>query len=377
MSEREQFSEADKALLFDNTRDNVTRAAQVGKVGGKDLLENADTQMHAKISTTPDYSKKPKSAFGVLQIPEIDNLSLETRYVMFKDTADPGAILNQCLSFVSQHSPNCTQVQHEMKILGYVFEEVRFGLYALQLFKHSENLGLTCSLLDGFAPAIQKFWTDLKNSLTDAGFLEAEPESDFEDDFDDFYDSDSTFDLGVELDLSIPGNKYVNCSSDPTLVVEWAEDIKDPNYSTDTLLILAYNCEKAENLAYLMQTFAQQLFDAVIIGMTEAMEFSLPAIRCASVFLDHVAKNAKVSVKNEQLAVMIKQLANWTLTAKSDDAVTRSLEIATLLSQNLQTFSNLVDGPLNVEKELLEAVGQDCGYGTVKKRVNEFLSTIS
>lgn len=317
-------------------------------------------------------------------IPFIDDLSMETRYIVFPaEMLDSQVIFDHVANIAREIAPNHETFPHEKKVLGYVFHEVRFGFFCLQVFKHADGLGLSCELHDGFAPALTPFWNAVKDELAKCGLGPAnmEGEEDSDEDFDDaFFDSDTeiTDDGGLFLlDLSIPENKFLDLQSDPTLVEEWIEDIKDPNFSQDTLLVLAYNCQASNNLMFLMEKFVQSLFEAVVASLSLGMDLDLPGIRSACMFLDLVAQNAEVKVTEVQLRSMVNQLARWTISRREDsNRVNTSSEIANLLSQNLLKFYNMGAGSVGVPRKLLKTIRQESKSGTVKQNLDNFLTRI-
>lgn len=373
-----QIQDDVRSLLFGPPEDDgATRAVGIAReipFGKVDL----QGPRHNKVP-----SSSTKKSNDLINIPFIDDLSMETRYIVFPSgKLDSQEIFDHVVNFAREKAPNHEVFPHESKVLGYVFHEVRFGFFCLQVFKHAEGLGLSCQLHDGFAPALTPFWNAVKDEFTKCGLLPADVgEEDSDEDFDDaFFDSDTdlTDDGGLFLlDLSIPENKFLDLQSDPTLVEEWIEDIKDPNFSQDTLLVLAYNCQASNNLTFLMEKYVQQLFEAVMASMSYAMDLDLPGIRSACTFLDLVAKHAaEVKVTDVQIQDMINQIARWTIAERENNRVTRSSEIASLLSQNLLKFHNLGRASPGVPKKLIQTIRQKSEFETVKQNLEKFLSTI-
>lgn len=379
-----QIHEDNRALIFGPPKDTgVTRAVGVSQdipLGGKVGIHGPPRTKSPASSS--EKSKLHQPDFDLNQIPFVDDLSMEPRYIVFpKDLGDTQTIFDHIVHISSNLTPNNEVFPHTKKVLGYVFHEVRFGFYCLQMFKHADGLGLSCQLHEGFAPALTPFWDAVKDELTSVGLIKIDPGcEDIDEDFDDFFfDSDTETTEGdglFLLDLTIPENKFLNLESDPSLVTEWIEDIQDPNFSQDTLLVLAYNCQLGENLKFLMGTYVQQLFEAVTTSMSKAMDLDLPGIRSACKFLDLVAQNAEVKVTEEHIQNMVAQLARWTMSQGNINAVTRSSEISTLLSQNLLKFYKCGGGSMSVQRDLIETIRQESNYGTVKQNLETFLSVI-
>lgn len=378
MERKEQLSHEDRVLLFGRAKvDSADRA-----VATQQQLRDSSFAAHASVGKSPTFSSEkanivnPFSASA--QIPYVDDLSMEARYIVFpKLMGDSNLIYDHVVNFTRNTTPNCEAFPFQNKVLGYVFHEVRFGFYCLQMFKHADGLGLSCQLQDGFAPALTPFWNAVKESLAKSGLIEHETEGEvIEEEFDDFFCSDTEDGESFSLDLSILENKFLDLRSDPSLVEEWIEDIQDPNFSQDTLLVLAYNLQDRENLEYVMEQFPQQLFEAVITSMSDAIDLALPGIRSACMFLDAVAQHTAVKVSEENLQQMICQIARWSLPRSNTCAVTHSKEIADTLSRNLLKFYEYGTESLSVQKDLVDTIRQGSVFGTVKQNLTKFQSAI-
>jgi len=313
-------------------------------------------------------------------VPQLDDLAYAVRYVLFDKSMQQG-VFDHIVDFVQNYQaeqPNYSILPEESKILGYLFEECQFACYSLQMFRHADTIGLSCDLMDGFAPTLNPFWNALRSALIDAQFVSQEDET-FEDEDDDdldFLDSDSEDGglPGFTLDLSGPSMKFLNLQDDQTVIENWVQDIQDPNFSQETLLSLSYNCQSETNLQILVNNYAQDLFDSVLASMSSMTAETLPSVRSACVFLAELAKFSNVNVTEGHIKVLIDQLAKWTLSQKKNSEVMRSQEVATLLSKCiLPKFSELAKGVLaNLQTDVLETIQKETDFDEVKQYVGQY-----
>lgn len=309
-------------------------------------------------------------------LPQLD-LAHAVLFVLFDRPCEQ--IFDHIVDFVKNYqadAPNFEIYPDAKKVLGYVFEESRFACYSLQLFRQADTIGLSCDLQDGYAPILTPFWNALQQVLIEAQLVSQDDDDEtFEEDDDDlnFLDSD-TEDGGFVLDLSAPSMKYLNLEEDQTVIENWVEDIKDPNFSQETLLSLSHNCQSESNLQILVENYAQELFDAVMTSMSSMTAETLPSVRSACVFLAELARFGNVNVTEGNIKVLIDQLAKWTLSQKNTTDVVRSQEVATLLaSRILPRFSELVSGVLNnIPTDVLEAVQKQTEFDEVKYHVDQY-----
>lgn len=341
---------------------------------------NSFTQTAAMIGKNREVVEtKLQRDFEFSPVPQLDDLAFAVRYVLF-DQSLQTEVFDHLVNFVhnyQEEAPNFEVLADEQKVLGYLFEENRFACYCLQLFRHADTLGLSCDLLDGFAPALNPFWKALQQTLIEAQFVSPDEDEAFEEEEDDdldFLDSD-TEDGGFVLDLSAPSMKYLNLEDDQTVIEDWVQDIQDPNFSQETLLSLSYNCQSETNLQILADNYAQDLFDSIITSMSSMTTETLPGVRSACVFLAELSKFSNVNVTEGNIKVLIDQLAKWTLSQKKTTEVMRSKEVATLLSKCiLPKFSELVSGVLkNIQTDVLETIQNETNFDEVKVYVDQYI----
>jgi hypothetical protein len=372
---------SDMELLFGPVASsNVDRGAQVRSSAdlyqiqsNKDLKQDAGFEKQIEVN-----QPKLENALDFSPVSQLDDLNFAIRYVLF-DKALQQDVFDHTVDFVQQFqadAPNYTVRHEDQKVFGYLFEDSKFAGYCLQLFRHADTYGLSCDLHDGFAPVLNPFWKELRAYLMDAQLIspdDDEMEEDEDDDLD-FLDSDSEDVDGFILDLSVPSAKYLNLEDDTTVIDNWVEDIKDPNFSQETLLSLSYNCKSENNLQILADNYAQDLFDAVIASMSSMSGEALPSVRSACVFLAELGKFSNVNVTEENIKVLINQLAKWTLAQNVSAEAMRSKEVATLLSKCiLPKFSELVSGVLkNIQTDVLETIRNETDFDEVKYYVDQY-----
>lgn len=377
MERKEQLSHEDRVLLFGPSEGNsADRAA--GRAVAQQVQDLSALGADASVGKNPTGSDKFNSrVVAPTQLPFVEDLSMEARYILFPPNfGDASLIYDNVVKFTRNTTPNSTAFPVESKVLGYVFHEVRYAFYCLQILQHADGLVLSCQLQSGFAPVLTPFWNAVKDSLAASGLIESEVEEEIDMDFDNFFADSDDDGESFSLDLSIPENKFLELRSDPTLVEEWIQDIQDPNFSQDTLLQLAYNLENVANLEFLMLKFHQQLFEAVVYSLTDAIDLALPGIRCACLFLDAVAQHTTVKVSEENINLMICQLARWTVAQTNTTTITHSKEIADSLSKNLLKFYEDGTQSLTVREDLLKTIHRESPYPSVKQNLNRFLSAI-
>jgi len=373
---------SDMELLFGPVASsNVNRGAQVRSSADlyqiqsdKDLNQDAGFEKQIEVN-----QPKLENALDFSPVSQLDDLNFAIRYVLF-DKALQQDVFDHTVDFVQQFqadAPNYAVRQEDQKVFGYLFEDSKFAGYCLQLFRHADTYGLSCDLHDGFAPVLNPFWKELRAYLVDAQLISQDDDDEMEEDEDededlDLLDTDSEDDGGFILDLSVPSAKYLNLEDDTTVIDNWVEDIKDPNFSQETLLSLSYNCKSENNLQILADNYAQDLFDSVIASLSSMSGDALPSVRSACVFLAELGKFSNVNVTEENIKVLIDQLAKWTL-AQNVSAMC-SKEVATLLSKCiLPKFSELVSGVLkNIQIDVLEKIRNETDFDEVKYYVDQY-----
>merc|ERR1719411_1338949 len=98
-------------------------------------------------------------------------------------------------------------------IRGGLFDETRFVEYQFKMFTHEGRLGLSLDILDGYAPAVQGFWSELQRALKEDQLLDnQDDDSDFEDS--DFLETDDEEEFQLDLEQS----KFLKLEESPELV---------------------------------------------------------------------------------------------------------------------------------------------------------------
>lgn len=379
---------SDMDLLFGPPTANTTERGASAEVFAEnyDLLGAKPASMFQAKKAQRDVmhveSKLPQGDFDFSPCPQLD-LTLAVRYVELNQNSEQ--VFDHIVDFVKNYQadqPNYEIYPEAKKVLGYIFEDSRFASYSLQLFRNADTMGLSCDKIDGFAPILNPFWSELQQVLTEAQFVSHDDDETFEEDDDEdidlnFLDSD-TEDGGFVFDLSAPSMKYLNLTENHGLIENWVEDIKDPNFSQETLLSLSHNCQDETNVRFLANNYAQSLFDSVIASMssmtTETDRDTLPSVRSACVFLSELAEFKNVNVAEGDIKVLIDQLAKWASSQKKTTEVVRSEEIASLLATSiLPKFSELVSGVLkNIQTDVLEAIQKKTDFDAVRKSVDDY-----
>lgn len=318
----------------------------------------------------PSYTKKNQkiqkpSAFGLPQI-QSDLL----RHIMLT-TVDTDAVFSFLINFVraSQGFANDTVDDVSKSIIGYVFDQTRFGEYKLQLFERKGEVGVSCQLIDGFAPTLQSFWDDLKSALERENFVspsEEMMETSEDDDF--FADSDEEFE-GLDLEKA----SYLSLDQNPEVIGSYVEDLKDPNFMLHTLTLLAWNLQNQQNFETARKVCAQELFSSVVACLVStATELTLPLVRAASILAAKLISEANVKVTREQETALVQTIFAWTLNNASTNSVTRSEEIATVLSEQLANLANISPN----SRSVLETIQKETEFEQVRYNIGNVLHSI-
>merc|ERR1719433_1810821 len=161
-----------------------------------------------------------------------------TRCVTFATQIAFPVVFQFVLDFVQENE------QANAVIRGGLFDETRFVEYQIKFFTFGGRLGLSLDILDGYAPAVQDFWKELLRALQQNDFTEAPIESDVESDSDyDFLESDGEVDSPFDLEQT----KFLNLGESPELVDQMFQDLSNPNFMQQTLLLLAWNLQDLSN----------------------------------------------------------------------------------------------------------------------------------
>lgn len=302
------------------------------------------------------------NAFGLPQAQSLDTL----RHVMLL-AVDADAVFSFLVQFVraSQGYANDTVHDASKSIIGYVFDQTRFGEYKLQLFQHKGTLGVSCRLIDGFAPTVQSFWQELTQALEEEGYITPEPMDTSEDE--EFFFSDEEEEETKGLDLQ--NMSFLALDQNPEVIGSYVEDLKDPNFMLHTLMLLAWNFQNQDNFAA-GKAHAQELFTNVMACLVSATELTLPLVRSASILAAKLISEANVQVTKEQEAALVQTIFSWTLKKASSNSVTRSEEIATILSEQLGNFVS------ERSRDILETIQKETDFEQVRYNIGSVLHSI-
>jgi len=335
-------------------------------------LSDTDFSVHEASDFDSVYTKKSatttiqKNLFGLPQAAQHLNT---LRHVMLL-AVDIDAIFSSLVNFVraSQGYQNDTVDDHSKSIIGYVFDQTRYGEYKLQLFEHQGKVGVSCCLIDGFAPTVQTFWQELVQALENEGYVTPEPMETSDDD--DFFFSD---DEEME-DLDLTSACFLSLDQNPEVIGSYVEDLKDPNFMLHTLMLLAWNFQNQENFEAARKAHAQELFTNVVACLVStATELTLPLVRSASILAAKLISEANVQVTKEQEAAIVQTIFSWTLNNASSTAVTRSEEIATVLTEQLGNFVKLSENSRGV----LETIQKETDFEQVRYNIGSVLHSIA
>lgn len=279
------------------------------------------------------------------------------------------AVYEEVVNYVRSQYGNEKVDPRSKTVIGYIFDETRFAKYIIQMYKEKDNIGVRCDLMDGFALCLQPFWKGLEQSLCDSGMLQKEMEEE-DISMDDlsflWSDEEDSMDL-VAPPLDLNACKFLQLEEDVACLDNMIEDLQDPNFLQDTILLLSHNCQESSNLELIAQK-PQEFFNAAIQACIIS-QMTLPVVRCAMVFIDHLCRAAQVSVSEETVQLLLDQLAQWSgVHVTKTTEVTESSEIATLLSKNLP---NLCPRPL--DSNLLAQIADTTTFKTVERNVRKYL----
>lgn len=345
-----------------NTENDSCRAIQLSSDKEFSVFEASDfgsTTYTKKSATTQNTN-----AFGLPQAQSLNTL----RHVMLLAT-DIDAIFSFLLNFVraSQGYQNDTVDDKSKSIIGYVFDQTRYGEYKLQLFQHEGAVGVSCCLVDGFAPTVQAFWQELIQTLENEGFLIPEPMETSEDD--DFFFSD-----GEEMDLDLTSACFLSLDDNPEVIGSYVEDLKDPNCMLHTLMLLAWNFQDQKNFEAASKAHAQELFTNVVSCLVSTTaNLTLPLVRSASILAAKLISEANVQITKEQEAAIVQTIFSWTLNHSSSTTVTRSEEIATVLTQQLGNFVQISENSRGV----LKTIHKETDFEQVRYNIGSVLHSIA
>jgi len=322
-----------------------------------------------KPTTTKIFEQNEDCSFPLVNtVPEIDIFFL-TRFVLFGAQITIQVVFQFVLDFIQDSqltSGNFEADRTAYVIRGGVFVENRYVEYRFRLFTYGGKLGLSLDILDGFAPAVQEFWKQLQRALQEQQFTAEPVESDSEEDLG-YLDSDDE-----EMDLDLLDTKFLKVGESPELVEQWFEDLSNPSFMQQTLLLLAWNCQDAQNFQVVTDgKQAQKLFDTLIACMiATAADFCLPIARCASVLVSQLVESHDINISDEQFNVLVQTLVQWTISQnENENRLTSSQEVASLLSSQMSKMATLAVN----WKDTLEQVYTQAPYDCVRENLHKVI----
>jgi len=322
-----------------------------------------------KPTTTKIFEQNEDCSFPLANtVPEIDIFFL-TRFVLFGAQITIPVVFQFVLDFIQDSqltSGNFEADRTAYVIRGGVFVENRYVEYRFRLFTNGGKLGLSLDIIDGFSPAVQEFWKQLQRALQEQEFTAEPVESDSEEDLG-YLDSDDE-----EMDLDLLDTKFLKVGESPELVEQWFEDLSNPNFMQQTLLLLAWNCQDAQNFQVVTDgKQAQKLFDTLIACMiATAADFCLPIARCASVLVSQLVESHDINISDEQFNVLVQTLVQWTISQnENENRLTSSQEVASLLSSQMSKMATLAVN----WKDTLEQVYTQAPYDCVRENLHKVI----
>jgi hypothetical protein len=358
---KQQPTQNEWDLFLGCPENNTTRAVRMSSDKDFSVHSNFAPTYTKKIATTTQKT----NAFGLPQAQSLNTL----RHVMLL-SSNIDAIFSCLVQLVraSQGFQNDTVDLSSKSIIGYVFDQTRYGEYKIQLFEHQGAIGVSCCLIDGFAPTVQAFWQELVQALENEGYVTPEPMETSEDD--DFFFSDDEEMEGLDLTSA----SFLSLDKNPEVIGSYVEDLKDPNFMLHTLMLLAWNLTNQENFEAASKACAQELFSNVVACLVStATELTLPLVRSASILAAKLISEANVQVTKEQEAAIVNTIFSWTLNHGSSMNVTRSEEIATVLTEQLGNFVALSKD----SRETLETIQKQTDFEQVRYNIGSVLHSIA
>jgi len=356
-------------LIWGSNEDDVHRAVSVPQHAQLDELNlqpNVQKNFEQKLLVN-----EPTSTFNVQNA----DPAFLTRFVMFASHVTFSNVWQFIQDFVEGHeqtNENYWCDEEGQAILGGLFEETRFVEYQIRMFTYGGELGLALEVLDGYPPAIQGFWKDLQRALKQGDFLQSSEQESDEEDFDEddsflFEDSDTEFDA---LDLN--DAKFLKLSESPELARQWFQDLSNPNFMQQTLLLMTWNCQNQQNFETVTKDpkAAQKLFDTIIACMIATVDdFCLPIARCASKLVSQIVDSHDVRVTEKQFNVLVETLVRWTCEQNLEAKLTSSKEVASILSSQMSKMAPLAA----TCRETLERVYTQAPYDCVRENLHNVL----
>jgi len=365
------LTQSDWNLIFgSNQEEDVCRGAQLREATLRDVQLLPSPKNTKNVEEPKDLRDPP------VQLQEVDPLFL-TRYMILAANVTFPLVYQFVLDFVAGNQQACGNFVSDKAnalIRGGLFDETRFVEYQIKWFTSEGRLGFSLDIVEGFSPSVQGFWKDLQQALEENHFIQSEECSDDED------DSDSNYDFLLDSDdecepLDLEDAKFLKLWESPELVQQWFQDLLNPNFMQQTLLVMAWNCQNEQNFRTITgEKQAQQLFDIIIACMfATAADFCLPIARCASLLVSQLVDSHDIKISKEQFNVLVETLVQWTLTnqqgKQTEAKLNSSKEVASILSSQMSKMA-----PLAVNwKDTLTQVYNQAPYDCVRQNLHSVI----
>jgi len=359
---------------------NATERSAYRSAGFGDEDDGLVSGTSARPTKTTSQSTDQEASRGVWNIGDKTFLD---QHIMLYDNVHPEVVFDHLLDEIKDLSggfKNYREFYEEKKIIGFHFDETRQGLYRVELFEFQQQLGVNCTRLDGDGFAITGLWEQLKNSLIRSNFALGDSDMGETDDEDFLSFSD---DEEFSDDFDPASFKYLDLSRDPTFVNRLVSDIEDINLGTHSLLLLAFNLLSPNNLEFLTEKFAQEIFDAIVLRLSKPFGVDLPVARCAARVLKSLVKADSVQASVKQMRTILDAGLIWS----SEDAPRKSViptaseEAAVILTSLYEDFTQSVSDSdsdeLNQQvKDLYENIDlENIEFDSVKELLAPFVAT--
>jgi len=364
---------SDWNLIFGSKQEeDVCRGAQLREAALPLRDELLSTPKNTKNVEQPQDRRDPLP----IQLEEVDPLFLTRHAILAANVTFP-LVYEFIIDFIAANKQTCGNFVSDKAnalIRGGLFDETRFVEYQIKWFSSGGRLGFYLDILEGFAPSVQGFWKDLQQVLEENQLILSEASSDDEDDS----ESISDFDLDSEDDcepFDLESAKFLKLADSPELVQQWFQDLSNPNFMQQTLLLMAWNCQNEQNFRTITgEKQAQHLFDTIIACMiTTAADFCLPIARCASLLVSQLVDSHDIKVSKEQFNVLVQTLVQWTLSnqqgKQTEVKLNSSKEVASILSSQMSKMA-----PLAVNwKDTLTRVYDQAPYDCVRRNLHSLI----
>jgi len=369
------LTESDWNLIFGSKQEeDVCRGAQLREAS---LPPRDDELLFTPINTkNVEQSQGLRDPFPI-RLEEVDTLFL-TRYAILATNVTFPLVYQFVLDFIAGNKQTCGNFVYDKAnalIRGALFDETRFAEYQIKWFSSGGRMGFYLDILEGFAPCVQGFWKDLQQVLEENNLIKSETSSDDESDSESIFDSDLD-DSDDECEpFDLESAKFLKLSESPELVQQWFQDLSNPNFMEQTLLLMAWNCQNEQNfLTITGEKQAQHLFDTIIACMiTTAADFCLPIARCASLLVSQLVDSHDIKISQEQFNVLVQTLVQWTLSNQQGEQtevkLNSSKEVASILSSQMSKMA-----PLAVNwKDTLTRVYDQAPYDCVRRNLHNLV----